>query len=279
MANQNFDDNTRSVGENTAQMQENTNVQRALNAENKAAIKTQAELNRAKFEAQQALKGFTRSLFSIEQGMGKYGDSIRSGSNALGTLVQQFGKTGLVIGGLIKVVGAITDTVLKQNDAFLEAKDSLQQFGLNSSMTAQEIGKMGLAAGFSWKELGKYTEAVRSLGTDTIALGQNVGDGVKKFGEITAVGSTVIATFSKLGINNEQLVKNQAQYIKLLSQQGIQITGQLKDTDFLRRSSLDYTRNLITLAALSGEDIDTIRKRQEAARSECVFQLTLAMMA
>ena len=67
---------------------------------------------------------------------------------------------------------------------------------------------MGLQAGLMSKDLGKFTGAVKANSAAITGLGTSAGEGIKVFGQMTAVGTSTIAAYSKLGISQEDLIKN-----------------------------------------------------------------------
>lgn len=254
----------------------------AVDAAGKSIVDTAAQFKESYSQLSNSLGMLGKAAMSSEQSMGKYNSAVLGGSNALGDLIKIVGKGGplaFAIGGLVKVFGVLTTSILSQNDAYLKAKDTLNQFGFSSEMTASEIAKMGRQAGYTKDELEKYTGAITSLGVDMLSLGTSFGKGAKVFMEMAAVGVDTVTQFGKMGISQEQLTKSQAHYVKLLSAQGIQITGNMASTEQLKKSSLEYTKNLLTLAALSGEDIESIKRKQEAARADANFQIGQAMKA
>ena len=222
------------------------------------------------------LTSFSKSVMSTEAGMSKYNSSISAAGNAAMDVGKNFGLIGIAIGGFIKLLSMGAEAVLKQNDAMLKASDSLADFGAAGTLGAKQIMDMGLAAGYSTEWLGKWTDVTKSLGTDIIGLSATVSGGVVEFAKLSKVTQEQLNGYQALGISQEQLTKNQADYIRIQVQSGQQISARMIQDGSLRKASLEYTNNLQDLSAITGLNLEQAKKAMELATSDLAVNTKLA---
>lgn len=234
------------------------------------------ELNAAYLKGKNGLTSFGAALFSTEKGMSKYSEGVSSVGSAAWQAGTQFGILGMVVGGAINVFTKLFGAVMKYNDDVLKAADEFTKFGVAGTLTTNELAKLGARAGYSSQDLEKFSGHFKKLGPDLLALGSSATQGSKAFADLSAVGNDLLMQYSRLGISQEELNANQAQYVKLQVASGLQITEQMKRDGSLRRASIEYTNNLLELSALTGQDVEEIKKKQEANRNELTIQLRLA---
>lgn len=248
----------------------------AISGGSGAGTTRDAEFRAARAKFEQGLTGMTSALFSTERSLSKYNSTIDGAAGVMTSLVKLvpgIGKLGGAIGMVVTALAGLAKDAFAQEDAYRKAKDSLNQFGFTSELIAEDIAKMGRSAGYTSKELEKYTEIVTGLGSGALALGRTFGKGSTEFMKLTHVAFDLVAEFGTLGVNQEQLNKNQAHYIKLLSFTGFAMREDGESREKLKKASLEYTRNLLQLAAISGDDIETVKRKQEAAQADINFIL------
>jgi hypothetical protein len=81
-----------------------------------------------------------------------------------------------------------------------------------------------------------------------------------------------------MGVTQEQLNKNQADYIKLQIKSGLAISDRDKRDGTLKRTTLEYTNYLMELSAITGLTVDEAKKAQEIARADLAVQTRLALL-
>ena len=79
--------------------------------------------------------------------------------------------------------------------------------------------------------------------------------------------------YTKLGVSQEDLIKNTGDYVALQMASGRSLKGELQDRQKLQKASLEYQDNLLVLSQLTGEDVESIKKRQQEAASEYELQI------
>ena len=246
----------------------------ALEKEQKAL----ANLTAAGNKAGEGLGLFTKGLFTAGGDMTKYSGAVGSMGDAAFSAGKAFGPLGMAIGGAIKAITMLFGAVMEQNKNMLNAADSLSKIGVTGDLTTTQIRDMGAKAGYSSDQLDKFVAPIKKLGPAIIGLGVSATDGAKAMGQLMEMDETVLAGFRNLGVSQEELNTNQADYIKLQIMSGQQITERSKQDGSLRKASIEYTNNLLELSALSGEDVESIKKKQEINRADLAVSTRLAIM-
>jgi len=258
--------------------QEATAATEANNKAQKEKDRIDANYKTAKEQAIVGLKQFGNGLLTIGGGMAKYNQALGSAGDAALSIGKNFGILGIAAGGLIKVFSVAAEMVLKQNDDILKATDSLAEFGATGQYTADEIKLMGRAAGYSSGELEKWTKATKSMGTSIIAFGGTVNQGVASFSKLSQVTDKEYEYFRALGVSQEQLTQNQADYIKLQNKSGVSIQQSDVANGRLRKATIEYTSYLLDLSAITGLSVEEAKKAQQIARDDLAVQTRLAIM-
>ena len=240
--------------------------------------KVQANRKIAEGQAVDGLKKFGNGLLTAGGDMTKYGGAVSSAGDAAMSITKNFGILGLAVGGLIKLFTMGAEMVLKQNAAMLKSADILADFGATGALTTTELLSMANAAGYSSGEMEKFAGITKGLGTDIIGLSSTVTGGVKAFAELATMDETVLANYRAMGVTQEQLNKNQADYIKLQIKSGLTITDRDKRDGTLKRTTLEYTNYLMDLSAMTGLTVDEAKKAQEVARADLAVQTRLALL-
>ena len=228
----------------------------------KAAAKNMSD---AQDQAKAALWSFTTGLNNTSTEFAKYNDTLKSAGDAALSLGKNFGLVGLAIGGLIKGVTMAAQQATKQADNSLKATDEFNKMGAAGGHTAKSIAEMGIRIGLSNEQFGLLPKALKKAGDGIVSLGATTADGQKKFMGMLAVTNQQREAFQRLGIGQEELMEKQSEYIALQGMSGKSLVTQAKDSDKLRKSSLEYTENLLRLSALTGKDADKIAKEQQVA--------------
>ena len=226
-----------------------------------------------------SLTSFGKSLLTVGGGMSKYSAGVDMAGDALGNLVKgALGPFGIVIAGVTKAFTMLVGAVLKQNDDMLKGTDALAQMGIIGDITTTKFREMGAQAGYSVQRLEELSGVYKTLGSDLLALGGTATEGAKGFNQLIEADEKVLQQYSRLGISQNQLNKNQAEYIKLQIASGQQITERSKQDGSLRKASLEYTNNLLELSALTGMDVEELKKKQVLAAADQAFATKMAMM-
>ena len=229
---------------------------------------SKANMERATNEVIKSLASFGKALTSgADGGFSKFSDGLTAASGAVAALAKNFGMLGTVLGTIVQVGTKVITMQLKQADDALKTSDEIKKLGNAGALSTKQVIEMVHNAGLSIEQSKKFTDAMKKAGSGVIGLGDRFGDGAVAFGKMVAVTNTQREGFQRLGISQEELMEYQGEYVALQKASGMQMAKQGKDGEALKKASLDYTRNLVELSSISGNDITTAKKNMEAERS------------
>ena len=250
--------------------------------ENKAKIeqevaekerKREAARESAQTDAVRSLASFGDALLSTEKGFSKFSESFGYAGDAAFDLGKGFGPLGAVIGGVVKGLSVLAQLALGMADAQLTARDQLYSMGSAGAFNSEELLKMAHASGLNARNLELLIKPIKSMGPAVLSLGTSAGDSVQAFAKLTAVTEEERVRMNRLGVNQEELMQTQSDFVKLQQMSGVQISARFKTEDQLRKASLDYVTNLKELSIITGEDVETIKQRQQAAANEAELMI------
>lgn len=236
----------------------------------KVAAKNMAD---AQDQAKSALNNFVTGLTNTSTEFAKYNSTLKSAGDAAVSLGKNFGLVGLALGGLIKGVTSIAQAATTQADNSLKATDEFNKMGAAGGHTAKSIAEMGIKIGLSNEQFGLMPKALKRAGDSIVSLGANTADGQKKLMGMLAVTNEQREAFQRLGIGQEELMERQSDYVALQRASGMQLVSNMKTEAGLQRASLEYTKNLLVLADITGQDVDSVAAQQKAAQSAYEIQL------
>jgi hypothetical protein len=244
-----------------------------------AKIKAIVSDNQTKAEtaATASVVSLGKAFLSAEKGFSKFSAGLDSAGSALWNLSKNFGVVGMVAGALGAAATKAAALSLKQADNALKASDELAEMGSAGAFTAEEVRRMGIGMGLFSENLSVFTKAVSVAGKGVISLGATAGEGVAEFAKLTAVTSEQRQAFQRLGVSQEQLAENQAEYVRNLNASGAVITEQMKRDGSLKRASLEYTENLLVLSSLTGRSTKDLKEKLAIEQTQ--FQIRLKQSA
>ena len=249
-----------------------TEEQRARDQAIKAA-KIQAKKIEEAFDVLgKGVSSFHSSTTQIGGGQRKYASGVKDATGALGDMIMMINHPvakGLAL--FVKGLGLATEGVTKQNDKVIEAYDMIGKFGGVSTMTSDRLLRLGLNAQYTSHNLDVFAKASLKVAPQLVALGGTVGRGIEAFSDIASLTDDQIAQYRRLGMSQDDLLENQASYMKYQTDSGRFLT---KDTAKLREQTLLYTNNLIDLAAITGNDVERQKQNQAAMTNDLKYQIS-----
>ena len=219
-------------------------------------------------------KGLGTALLDSERNFQKYNGALKSFGDAALSLGKALGPLGTVAGMAAKGITMVGEAAFKQADSVLKAYDDLAKIGGAGGITTKQILDIGHNAGLTAKDLAKFTSVVKANSTSIAGLGANAAEGMKIFGQLTAVGTNTIATYTKLGVSQEELLQTQGDYVALQMASGRNLKSELQDRAKLQKASLEYQDNLLTLSQLTGEDVNSLKAKQKEASLALEWQIS-----
>jgi hypothetical protein len=225
-----------------------------------------------------AVEDFTRTLATQESSFQKF--------TALGTqVVDTAASMAKEMGGLTGAMGVALQAAIKvahamavQADAIVKTKDQIAKFGAVGELSSKELQDLANKAGYFSLNMNKLYSAAGKAGGDLLIFSKNMSQGVKTFAEMASFGGgkeldETLAKFNMLGIGSDELREYQSDYVKYLAASGVQLNANQKTQAALTKGSLDYTKNILELSALTGKDVDTVKKKQQEAQASLDIML------
>ena len=244
--------------------------------------------NKLKSEALVLGKQFGTLAQTLSQGNGtlaRYNNIVDSTTGSISKIAFAFGSLGGVVGKLstgigflVTAIGFAVKTVNEFNDNLLRGSDVLAKVGTAGRLTTDELLQMTQNAGFANDQTADFAFLLKEVGPDVLTLGKSATDGYKALGNITVYSSEMIANFRRLGVTNEDLVRNTVDYVKLQSLSGISLRYQNLITGDLTKRTVQYTRDLIELSDFTGLEVEEVKRRQMVARASLDLQTRDLMM-
>ena len=232
-----------------------------------------ANRNTAQTQATDALQKFAHGLTNTSTEFAKFNDALGSAGDAAFSIGKNFGLLGLATGALIKGVTMAAQAATKQADNSLKATDEFNKMGAAGGHTAKSIAEMGIKIGLSNEQFGLMPKALKRAGDSITSLGASTADGQKKLMRMLAVTNDQREAFQRLGIGQEELMERQSDYVALQKASGMQLVGNMRTEAGLQKASLEYTKNLLVLADITGQDVDSVAAQQKQAQAAYEIQL------
>lgn len=243
-------------------------------AQNKAK-KTENDLTRAGnilYEGTiQSLKSFTKALTTQETSFQKYTEVSKQLATTAADAAKQMGGVVGAMGSVLKAASQLVNALATQADAVVKTKDQVAKFGAVGALTSEKLQSLANQAGYFSLNMNKLYQAAGKAGGDLLIFSKNMTGGVETFAEMANVGEEALQKFNSLGIGADELRESQADYVKYLAASGVQLNASQKTQEALRKGSLEYTRNVLELSALTGKDVDTVKKKQQEAQASIDF--------
>lgn len=233
-------------------IEEQTKVQSKLTADTNRFGKA---MNTAFSGAGTAALSFASAVGSAEKGFSKYNSVVRDITNTIGELTSEFGIFGKSVGAAAKATGIMVEQVFAQTDRMSKGFEEIADMGAQAHFTATSLRALTEAAGGSTFQMQAVGKAAKTAGSAFINVGDSVGSGMQKFGDIVTKNMT---GFRKLGFTFEEVFEYTGKYLQQANALGVNLNRPVAD---LRKSSEAYMKNLVILADLTGADI----KQQQAA--------------
>lgn len=215
---------------------------------------------------------FNRAISSSEVTFSKYNQTVTQVTGGLGGIFANFGPLGKALGAVTEVVGDLVGSVFKQNDQYLSAYDTLAKFGYAGEETADKLFDITKNTGFLDDKLTDLVSITTGLGNDLTYLGSTAGKGISTFFDIATISKEQRAAYIRLGYSQKEITQNQADYIKQQTMLGGIRTKDLKQ---LREGSLNYSKQLMELAALTGQTPEAIKAKQQEDLKDYAFNVFL----
>ena len=229
-------------------------------------IEAQQNYSSALYSGQAALTSFTSAVISGEKGFTKYGSAVSSAGDAAWSLGKNFGLAGMAVGGLTAVATKLIAVQFQQLDAQIKLKDQFSKMGQVGGGTTAELANLAKQAGYSYLDLQKLTKPLQTAGMALQSMNSAGQSGAEAFLKMANVGKETRMRFERLGVSQEELTGMQAEYVSLQRMSGAAFRDQAKDAERLKKNSLEYANQLVTLSTLTGKNVEQLQAEERQAR-------------
>jgi hypothetical protein len=275
------------VDNNTAAVNNETkvtnNTSQSLNRYGQTMSAVEQELDRQNKVFGQNLKNtgrglldFGKALVSAETSLTKYGSSANQLGQSAWEVGKNFGLLGKVVGGLLAGLGLAANSILQLDQNIISFRDDFTKTAGVLPMTTENLGELAKEAGFAYNRMPMLSKAVNNLGENLLGLGGYAGESAVRFMRIADVGEDVRKKFSRMGLQQEDLLEYQSYYIELQKVSGQSQANRRKTDKQIQQESLAYAENLMVLSALTGEKASTIKDREQAVTATIEEQVKVA---
>lgn len=289
-----FLDYSNSVAKNTQNVNSNTDAVNSTNKANNAATQSMtrygqssaavdAENQRQNKLFGEALKStgrsvidFGKALTSADTSLQKYGASATNLGGQAFEIGKNFGLVGGAIGLVLAGLGLAANSILTLNQNIIDFRDGFTKQAGVLPVTTERLGQLASEAGFAYNRMPMLAKAVQNLGPSLTSLGGYAGEGAVRFMRIANVGEEQRRRFSRLGLQQEDLLEYQSYYIELQRASGNAAINRRKTDQQIQRESLEYAENLVLLSSLTGEKASTIQDREKQVTENIQEQARIA---
>jgi hypothetical protein len=220
-----------------------------------------------------AVESFTRSLISGESSFKQVASMGATVADVASDIAKQFGVLGGLAGVAIQATSKLVQAAAAQAEAIVKTKDQVTKYGAAADLSSEKLLGLAHSAGYYSLNMNKLYAAAGKAGGDLLIFSKNMSGGVETFAKLAAVGEPTLQAFNSLGIGQQELAEYQADYVKYLAASGVQLSANQKTQAALTKGSLEYTKNVLELSALTGKDVDTVKKKQQEAQASLDIQI------
>lgn len=234
-------------------------------------IKAQNEYTKALNRSTTALSGmFRRTIGMLSASVGavagslmNFSDTIMSGDQSLSGFV-----------GNIPIFGSSLAKVTKVVD---NTYDALQTMAQSGGAFNYSLGEMRITARMSRMELEDFAAMVSRNSKNLASFGGTVSQGQREVSQLVDVlgGSGLRQQLVGMGLNYEDINEQMSHYM-YLNRAGSRMRADSEQQTAQAAASL--TKNMLTLAKLTGKDIKQIQEEQAAAQTNLAFQAKMATL-
>lgn len=205
-----------------------------------------------------------------------YSSSVNHVTNTLTSFTASFGVGGKIFGGVISVVGGLVNRFLNGTEEVLNARSKLESYGSTVDVLPKNLQDFANATGlYHSKNISEYTKALETLGSASLYVANTTGKGMLEFNNLANVLPATTKAFNKIGVGPTELRGYFAEYIKLES---ARVFTQYRGADSEQKRAITYTKNLLAMAALTGESTKELQQKYLELRKDVQYNAKLEVM-
>jgi hypothetical protein len=200
-------------------------------------------------ELKDAVIGVAKKLADGEEGLSVYSEATEAGGNALGAWAEKLPILGGAAKKLAESAGKYFAAAQKQGDEVFKNYRSMSQSGLVVGMTDTFANMQ--SAGYTMKEIGNFTNLMKTNATTLATFGGTAADGAKGFVEISRTLNTsqLMEQFGNMGMSIDNVNESSMNYMKFQQLSG---STKARTTKELAEGTRDYIEQQDRLSKLTG---------------------------
>lgn len=221
-------------------------------------------------ESSQALSKLGRGLLGIfASGIGSAVEGVTGFAKELafgGTALSDFARHIPIVGNSLTAFTGVIDNSFA---AFQNMAKSGADFGY-------DLGDLRSTAANARMSLEEFSTLVQTSSNQLAAFGGNVTQGARRASQLTdSLGSELREQLLGMGLSFEEITESMA-YYQYLDRAGSRARNESAQAEAAAAASL--TKNMLTLAKLTGQDIDQMRDRMAQEQMDMAFQMEMARL-
>ena len=215
-----------------------------------------------------AVVSFSGALVSGVDGFDKYSSAISGFGDSAKTTGDALGGFGKVIGNAVNIITEFTVVFMKQADAQNEFAKQMNRMGAVVDTTTQGLRDQASAAGASAGDLQELAAIITQSSQAIASFGAGTSEGTAKMLEVFRLSDDQEREMRRYGYTLRDAQEQQAYYIELQRQGGINLRATQMTEQDIRIKSLQYAKTLTTLSELTGIQAGQLKEEQAAIQAD-----------
>jgi hypothetical protein len=252
-------------------------VQKTYNQAVQKGTKTRKENTKAVDESTSAINRMSQAAGSfVGKAFGLFTGIIGAGIGVAQNLFEAFGDGTGTLTDMIKTVPLFGGLLAKLTGPFDDTLKQFQSIASSGASFNNSITEMRAAAAGARVSLESFTSFMADNTEKFAAFGGTVTQGAQAFGRARKAMRAYEGDLLAMGLTFEEINEGLADYM-YLNRAGSR--AQAQDQALLAQHSASYTKNLMTLSKLTGEDVKSQREKLAAQQADIAFQMRLARLS
>jgi len=228
------------------------------------------QLNQSLKQLGTSFKALGSNIASGSKGASVFNDTMSSGADAVAAYASKFGPAGQALGLFTKATMAYVGAVNKQADALYKSYKDISRAGVVGAGGMKEVYTNMQRFGYTIDELGEFGSLMKSNSEVLAKFGGTAFNGAEQFANLAdqIQHSDIGKNLMLMGVSVDEINKGAAGFLKQQTNLGRNSAGMQKT---LAAETAKYLENLEAVSRLTGQDRETLQKKQQDAQAEQQF--------
>ena len=252
-------------------------VQKTYNEAVSRGTKTRKENTKAVEESTGAINRMAGAMGNmVGRAFGLFTGIIGAGIGVAQNLFEAFGDGTGTLTDMIKAVPLFGGLLSMLTGPFDDTLKSFQSLATSGASFNNDLTQLRAAAAGAKVSLETFTNFMAENTEKFASFGGTVTQGAEAFGRARNAMRAYESDLLAMGLTFEEINEGLADYM-YLNRAGSR--AQAQDQALLAQHSASYTKNLMTLSKLTGEDVKSQREKLAAQQADIAFQMRLARLS